>query len=75
MKYVKFEDDSFVLFPNSMGHNEVIQFNKKAVSAGFCDIRVDDGDYKITVYGNSHSLKIESDKTDEIRMGIMLSAR
>lgn len=69
MKYIIFQDGTFVLIPNFASHKN---FNiYQPVSAGFCRIEsfrneFDDVCYKVSCYGRSDTLKLDSrGKEDE----------
>lgn len=76
MKYVMFQGDNFVIIPNSMNHSDVVETGTP-VSAGFCSIGIEEGyfgesRYKVTCWGKSHSLGLESRKEDGLIMSCSL---
>lgn len=68
MKYIIFQDQSFILIPKFQNHKDYAY--KVPISAGFCTIEsyrndFDNIRYKISCYGRSDSLNISSRKEDE----------
>jgi len=59
-KYVRINDDNFIIFPNYLEHSTFKDL--KPVSAGFCQILHD----SVECYGESYSLKIKSKEDDSI---------
>lgn len=64
MKYIIFANNEPVIFPDTLGHNEVAG-NRMVNSAGFCRIETyrnqwDDTRAKVSVWGESTSLKVKS---------------
>ena len=69
LKYLILEcrgTESPVIFPNWIEHHEMAK-GKKVLSAGFCRIKrgVEDN-WKVTCWGKSQSLKVESQDEDHI---------
>ena len=77
MKYVMFENEDFIIIPDTMNHKDVC-INRKPIAAGFCRIEQyknewDDLRYRVSCWGNSSSLNLESRSEDEIIMSITLN--
>lgn len=72
MKYIRFENGGFVIFPEAIGHNEVVvkgMFIGKPISAGKIDIGIQwnsasECELDIETYGESISLKLKADRKD-----------
>ncbi len=67
MKYVKFENGSFIIFPETIGHKEIVvngMFTGKPVLAGTINIGVQNGELAIDTYGESIGLKLKADEKD-----------
>jgi hypothetical protein len=63
LKYIIFEDNSFILFDGCQKHSEVC--NRVDIKyAGFCSIDSVDNDINVICYGESISLKKMSSKID-----------
>ena len=65
MKYVIFDDDTYLLFPSTVQHINVLINQgiglKTPISAGFCMIKaINESEMKISCYGESVSLDLES---------------
>lgn len=55
MKYLRFENSGFVIFPSTVTHKDVSKLlREKVVSAGFVGV---DCDNNISCYGESETLK------------------
>lgn len=68
MKYIIFANGEPVIFPDTLGHNEVAG-SRMVNSAGFCHIEThrnqwDDIRAKVSVWGESTSLKVKSNPED-----------
>ncbi len=72
MKYIIFENEDFIIFPDTMNHKDVC-INSKPIAAGFCQIRHylnqwDDLRYEVSCWGESTTLGLKSRTEDEIIM-------
>lgn len=67
MKYVIFNDDTFVIMPSSRNHSDVRQMGIPR-SAGFCSI----GKNGFSCYGESISLNLKSHKDDSFILNMTL---
>ena len=75
MKYIVFQDESAIVFSDSLSHKEVAG-NKPVQSAGYCVVetyrdKYDDIRAKVSCYGDSTSLgvgSLESDNDTVARM-------
>lgn len=66
MKYIVFQSDEFVLFPEYQEHSSMVG-DRIPVSAGFCSIYKNSNDTELYVncYGKSHSLKLSSREEED----------
>ena len=74
MKYIMYEDDSFVMFSDRLRHKD-IEVTKVIASAGFVNIELDKGVAKVGCSGESNSLrkvcnKIHDEFIIELELGI-----
>lgn len=53
-----------VIFPDIVGHNEVVEPGTKIISAGNVHIYIENGDIQVCCSGNSLSLNVKS-RSDE----------
>ncbi|WP_346961283.1 hypothetical protein [Clostridium sp.] len=67
MKYVIFNNDDFIIMPNSMSHSDATKIGTP-VSAGFCSI----GKNGFSCYGESISLNLKADKEDSFILNMSL---
>lgn len=63
MKYIMFEDNSFVIFTENIVHRHVCN-HKKPISAGFISIGDTYDGLQVKTYGVSISLNLLSNKDD-----------
>jgi hypothetical protein len=63
LKYIIFEDNSFILFDTCQKHSEACM-RSDIKSAGFCSITFYNDEVTITCYGESISLKKKSNEND-----------
>jgi len=62
LKYIKYDNDKFILFPTTQSHKDMAEIiGGKIDSAGFVSIR----ESNVDVFGESESLGIESAEGDE----------
>jgi len=62
MKYIIMEHEIPIIFPEFLNHADVARYQGAVVSAGFCCINLKEG--KVSAWGKSVSLEIESRKQD-----------
>lgn len=68
MKYIVFENEDAIIFSNRCSH-DFIAAGRNVLSAGFCRIEThrncfDDIRAKVSVWGQSDSLKVKSNPAD-----------
>ena len=68
MKYIVFQDNSAIIFADSMNHNHMAN-GRPVKSAGFCQIETyrnqfDDIRAKISCFGESITLGVKADMND-----------
>ena len=68
MKYIVFQDNSAIIFADSMNHNYMAN-GRPVKSAGFCQIetyrnKFDDIRAKISCFGESTTLGVKADPND-----------
>lgn len=68
MKYIVFQDNSAIIFADSMNHSYIAN-GRPVRSAGFCQIetyrnKFDDVCAKISCFGESTTLKVKADPND-----------
>ena len=68
MKYIVFQDNSAIIFADSMNHNSMAN-GRPVKSAGFCQIETyrnqfDDIRAKISCFGESTTLSVKADPND-----------
>jgi hypothetical protein len=67
VKYIRLEGGGFVVFPDSIAHNEVVVkggFQNTPCNAGKIQIVVREGKLSVHTYGESISLKLTANKED-----------
>ena len=68
MKYIVLADNTPVVFPETSSHNFVAG-DRMVIAAGFCRIETKRNEYDdiratVSVWGNSHTLKVQSRPED-----------
>lgn len=72
MKYIMYEDDSFVMFSDRLRHKD-IDITKVIASAGFVNIEIEKGIVKVVCSGESNSLrKVCNKEHDEFIIALEL---
>ena len=67
MKYIRLEGGGFVVFPDTIAHNDVIVkggYQSKPCNAGSIQILSRDGKLIVYTYGNSTSLNLTANEED-----------
>jgi hypothetical protein len=73
MKYIKFEHIGIVVFQDGISHKKMANnIQDIPISAGF--IRSYDGK-SLTTYGDSYTLKLQSDSNDGISLSFLLQLK
>jgi hypothetical protein len=63
-KYIKTNDNKIIIFPETIKHAEFKSW--KPVSAGFIIINTENGQSKVTCFGESISLDLKANDNDSI---------
>jgi hypothetical protein len=67
MKYIRYSGGSFVIFPDTINHNDIRvrgQFIGEPCNAGKVQIYTRDREVQVHTYGESTSLKLKASKED-----------